>query len=494
MNVRPTIFISGVTSEFDSFRNAVRDVLLTNGVFPIVQVHFPPDYREVRAMLRERIREADTVICLIGFTYGAEPQNRPDEEPRCSYTQLEYHLARELEKKVYVFLSDEKARPADPPKPHAQPQDKERSDLQLAYRAAVCGGDEIYEYFDDREYLCTRVAQLREVAEAKFKIDVGRVLQHAPEKLIGRETELARLDAVWEDSRQGKVPKANVVTMVAWGGVGKTSLVANWLASKAAENWPGYDYVYGWSFYSQGTREQGAASADTFVAAALKFFGDEAMAHSAASAWDKGARLAQLVAQRRTLLVLDGTEPLQYPPGPLAGELKDPALAALLKGLAQRNPGLCIVTTRERVEDLKSFRDSTAPEWRLQHLSTPAGVDLLKTLGVRGTEAEFANLVKDVKGHALILNLIGRFLVEAYNGDIRQRDLVKFHEADDEVQGGHAFKVMGAYEKWFATEGEKGLRQIAILRLLGLFDRPADAGCLTALRQAPSIPGLTEPW
>jgi hypothetical protein len=30
----------------------------------------------------------------------------------------------------------------------------------------------------------------------------------------------------------------------------------------------------------------------------------------------KGERLANLVARRRTLLVLDGLEPLQYPPGP----------------------------------------------------------------------------------------------------------------------------------------------------------------------------------
>lgn len=52
---------------------------------------------------------------------------------------------------------------------------------------------------------------------------------------------------------------------------------------------------------------------------------------------------------------------------------------------------------------------------------------------------------------------------------------------------------MAAYEGWFIGEGEKGLRPLALLRLLGLFDRPADAGCLGALRKAPAIPGLTEP-
>ena len=35
--------------------------------------------------------------------------------------------------------------------------------------------------------------------------------------------------------------------------------------------------------------------------------------------------------------------------------------------------------------------------------------------------------------------------------------------------------------------------QLAILRLLGLFNRPAQAGCLGALRKAPANEGLTEP-
>jgi hypothetical protein len=34
---------------------------------------------------------------------------------------------------------------------------------------------------------------------------------------------------------------------------------------------------------------------------------------------------------------------------------------------------------------------------------------------------------------------------------------------------------------------------LAVLRVLGLFDRPADGGCLDALRQTPAIEGLTEP-
>ncbi len=316
------------------------------------------------------------------------------------------------------------------------------------------------------------------------RVAVGR-LRHAADHLFGRERELVDLDAAWAN------PRINVITLVAWGGVGKTSLVSKCVAGLAARDYDGADY-FDWSFYRQGTSEQSRASADPFVDAALRFFGDEATADSPKSPWDKGSRLAQLVAERRTLLVLDGLEPLQHPPGPLAGELKDPAIIALLKGLAGRNAGLCVVTTRVRVKELAAFEESTALRWELEHLSTEAGIELLKSLGVHGPAGDLESLVDEVRGHALTLNLLGAFLRDAYGGDVRKRDLVRFEEADAEIQGGHAFRVMEAYERWFAGEGEKGERLLAILHLLGLFDRPATPDLLSVLRRPPAIPGLTD--
>ncbi len=191
--------------------------------------------------------------------------------------------------------------------------------------------------------------------------------------------------------------------------------------------------------------------------------------------------------------MLDGLEPLQHPPGPLTGELKDPAVSALLKGLAAKNPGLCVVTTRERVKDLAPYRETTAPEQALAHLPVAAGVALLGSLGVRGAEAELVRLVEDVGGHGLTLDLLGRFLARAHGGDVRRRDRVAVSKADLKTQGGHAFRTMAAYETWLAAGSEEGERQLGVLRLLGLFDRPADAGCLGALRRQPAIAGLTEP-
>ncbi len=315
-------------------------------------------------------------------------------------------------------------------------------------------------------------------------------LTHVVEELIGREKECAALDVAWAN------PNVRVVTLVAWGGVGKTSLVGKWAAEK---DLGGSDY-FDWSFYSQGTREEGSASGEPFVNAALRFFGGEEgerIAASSMSGWEKGARLAELVARRKALLVLDGLEPLQYPsagPKATAGQVKDPGVAALLRGLAGNNPGLCVVTTRESVEDLARFRTTTAPEWKLERLSTAAGVDLLEKLGVKGNRKEKEAVVEKVQGHALTLSLLGTFLRDGFEGDIRRVDLVDLHEADQEEQGGHAFRVIAAYERWFVNEGkDEASRELAALRLLGLFDRPADKKCLAALRKEPAIQGLTGP-
>ncbi|HMV48843.1 MAG TPA: TIR domain-containing protein, partial [Blastocatellia bacterium] len=344
--------------------------------------------------------------------------------------------------------------------------------------------------------------------------DILRIIRYAPDKLIGREAETALLNDAWAKAQSQAAPRPHIVTFVALGGEGKTSLVADWVAELAAQDWPGGEAAFAWSFYSQGTREQVAASSDLFLKEALTFFGDDedkAFAAGSAGAFEKGQRLARVVGRRRALLILDGLEPLQYAPGsPMAGELKDQGVAALLKGLATSSRGLCVVTTRYSLPDLRAFLGKTVREEKLLRLSTAAGVALLKHLGVRGSERktlpadnprwnEYESLVEDVKGHALTLQLLGTYLRDAHAGDIRQRDRIKLADADAEELGGHAFRVMDAYVESLEHGGKtaddqtKGRRALALLQLMGLFDRPATADCLQALWQAPAIAGLTEP-
>jgi tetratricopeptide (TPR) repeat protein len=316
-------------------------------------------------------------------------------------------------------------------------------------------------------------------------------------KLFGREDELKILDEAWEDEH------THIVTLVAWGGVGKTALVNHWLSLIERDNYRGSIKVYGWSFYSQGAAKRKQASADEFMQETLKWFGDKDPAEG--SAVEKGKRLANLIRKESTLLILDGLEPLQYPPGEgygLDGQLKDQGLKILLKELSSGQPGLCVITTREKVADLSAKIDFTVKEISLEHLSNAAGTQFLKSLGITGPDKEILKAVEEYDGHALALSLLGRYLHSVYRGDIRKRDKIP-KLTKERSQGGHARRVMEAYEKWFQKLPEwKFLRrfkrfchsttELNILYLMGLFDRTAEKGAIEALKMEPSIPGVTE--
>ena len=122
MKARATIFLSGVSHEFGSFRDAVENEIQTKGCFAENQPSFAPDYNTVEEMLRRRLHDSDAVIHIVGFRFGAEPKQTPTDKPRRSYTQREFDIARELQKQVYVFVSTD-ATVRDAVKSDEQPED-----------------------------------------------------------------------------------------------------------------------------------------------------------------------------------------------------------------------------------------------------------------------------------------------------------------------------------------------------------------------------------
>src|SRR6202011_4236507 len=123
----------------------------------------------------------------------------------------------------------------------------------------------------------------------------------------------------------------------------------------------------------------------------------------------------------------------------------------------------------------------------LEQLSSDAGAKLLRALGVKGHEEELRSASNEFSGHCFALTLLGSYLTDAYNGDIRCRKEVSERLAHDIRQGAHARKVMESYQTWFGEGPE-----LSVLRMLGLFDRPADEKAIGALLKSPAIRGLTE--
>jgi tetratricopeptide (TPR) repeat protein len=146
-----------------------------------------------------------------------------------------------------------------------------------------------------------------------------------------------------------------------------------------------------------------------------------------------------------------------------------------------------VITTRTPVADIADHEGSSALRRDLEQLSSGAGAKLFRALGVKGDEAELRSASDEFSGHCFALTLLGSYLTDAYNGDIRCRSELSGHLAQDVRQGAHARKVMESYQTWLGESLE-----LSVLRMLGLFDRPADEKALEALLKSPAIPGFTE--
>jgi TIR domain len=306
------------------------------------------------------------------------------------------------------------------------------------------------------------------------------VLRTYGEGFAGRETELAALDRAWADGTR-------VFVLYAEGGMGKTRVVARWLTRVRDAGWREARRVFVHSFYSQGSDERRNASSELFFEQALSHFGHKARRRTDPA--EKGRTLARLVVEQRGLLVLDGLEPLQHPPAFDQGRLKDPALYFLLLSLAageldsRSSPqagGLCVATSRQPVVELQDKIGRTVVQQPLDRLDSTAGAELLRQLQVRGPERELRQAVEDARGHAYSLMLLGSYLRDATDDrEIRRRHEIPLLEEDAEHRY-HARHLFGAYIRHL---GESSA-EVAVLRLLGFFDRPADEKLLAMLCKA----------
>lgn len=303
---------------------------------------------------------------------------------------------------------------------------------------------------------------------------------------FGRKEELALLDAALEDTLtpQPHLPpsgrggaRIRIIQFIAAGGTGKTKLLRHWLNQHEAD----IPNRIVWSFYSQGSAEDKQVSASPFFIDVFNEFGVDQTQFKTEE--EKADALVKLLIDSKTLLVLDGLEPLQHVGKGMDGRLKDRAITRLLQKLAAQHSSLCIITTRIRVHDISDRPHVQSME--LDNLQPTDGVALLQSLGVKGVATELDKTVREYGCHALALHLLGNALTTYLHGDIHKRDTLD--ELLDEYAdtGRHAFKVMQAYQQWL-----QGTPELQLLYLLGLFDHPIETEVLEVLWQA-QIPGLT---
>jgi len=294
--------------------------------------------------------------------------------------------------------------------------------------------------------------------------------------LFGRRDELSLLDDAWNEGQ------TNIVAFTAGGGVGKSTLARVWTEMLAEDGWRGAERAYAWSFYSQGTGRM--TDSETFLNEALKWFG--ATEWEGKSIWDRAEMLAAKMRQQRTLLILDGVEPLQSgEDGVDRGSLRDPGLRTLLEELAKGHPGLCVVTTRERLVDLADVTEPAVLHRDLDQVSRLAGRALLRVAGVGGDDNELEAAVDDVGGHALAVSLLGNLLKDSNVAPHVSGAKTLPKLAHPVEQDGHPRRVLDAWAQRLGDGAE-----LELLHIVGLFDRPADLRAVQAVIDGDPLPGL----
>lgn len=333
-----------------------------------------------------------------------------------------------------------------------------------------------YDEFESK--VRARCSQLQHKSEQPSKEISISMLPSTGLDIIGRDVELSKLSEYWD------IPQTNVVQVVAFGGAGKSALINRWLSDLGRKNYGSAQRIYAWSFYWQGDNTEPRSSGDYFIEHSLSWFGDEQP--SVGSPWAKATRLANLIKSTKTLLILDGLEPLQHPPGEKFGQIENSAVALLVKELAAGNKGLCLITTRYPVAELHAFSDGRGQTISLPRLSTRHGVQLLVNVGINGHADELAAAVERYSGHALSLSLVSGYLSVVHDGNISQ--LSEMTSLFDAKHQQHQIRsIMQDYLLWL-----EGKAELQFLRLLSLLGRATSLNNLKTLFQYKKIDGVTD--
>ncbi len=231
------VFISCVSNEFEmpgsrfpGCRSSLRSYLTRANC----EVKTEEDFRQegkllTVARLDDDIRNCAAVLHLVGADPGATPDAREvteylQAEPnflekysdlraklgdcsRLTYTQWEAFFALHHGVDLFIYATEDAATGQ---KEHL---DHLRSVSKFLRR-----------FTDPADIHGQLIGDLREIIpafpKAAQKISPPRFLHHTAEFFLGREDELARLDAAWAE-------ETNALSMIAWGGVGKTASSPN---------------------------------------------------------------------------------------------------------------------------------------------------------------------------------------------------------------------------------------------------------------------------
>jgi tetratricopeptide (TPR) repeat protein len=417
-----SVFVSATTHDLGTYRQEVSRALLTAEVLPIVQEYFSPDYRTILELLREKIQRCDAVICLVGFAYGAEPPESVGNAH--SYTQLEYLMARELGKPLYLFIASHEYVPDQP-----LSERMELRERQLRFRNELECGAQLWTPFSSSAQLRQQVADMLQNlprATAEKVLDLHPAVR--PAWFAGREVELAQLTSA------ALCATPSTISIVGVGGQGKTTLVSHWLELAGR---PRFDAVF------RVTAYRGGYHFDNFLDEALEFLSEGSFhKRDSPEVAERSRLLLKMCQQRQVLLVIDGIERWLAGWNSARDDLHRAAAQSDRTGhfeglddFLQEMAGLAtgshlVLTTRALPRALDNVHcamvpvDSDGQISSLQGLQDESAVALMRKLEVIGDDESILTVARSYQNHPLALTVLGGLLKKRFGGRLERLNAI----------------------------------------------------------------------
>lgn len=301
-------------------------------------------------------------------------------------------------------------------------------------------------------------ANRKDPVDARREPRVVHELPPAP-RFVGRAPEVEALRRFWASS------SSRVLAVVGIGGAGKTALVKKFCSELLADNRAQPDGVLVWSFYQE-------ADPGAFLECAYEYFTGQRRSGVKGAGWLHLLRDA-LSDGKRHLLVLDGLERVQREKSDRRattekrrfGQLEDPLLREFLKRVADgAGQAKAIITSRFPVVDLASCADSGYEHVGLGQLDRNSALLLLRSHGIRGSDAKLEQLTEKYGRHALTLDHLGSLLSKYFDGDPDHAPESGFpRDLEKDPQAHHLASVFRAYERCLEE------RELAVLSRLCVF-------------------------
>ena len=271
-----------------------------------------------------------------------------------------------------------------------------------------------------------------------------------------------------------------VVALVGLGGMGKTSLVQQFLQNcpltrelEEIEDvkLPASDAVFAWNFYAR-------PSADLFLLSLANYLtgretasasGEESLQSIREGLWERN--------MRRVLFVLDGLEIIQEETEDSSDEakLQSAPVAQLLREIALGDlPVFAIATSRMAPSDLGPYHGRGYFPLNIRKLEPQLAIALLRHCGVRGEDEVLVQLAESFGCHALTIYHLGKLLGEFYQGDPKAagnlppvvRILHETGVTETDNTNRQLIRLLARYEEMLPEQ------ELAILQRLAMFYLP----------------------